>query len=305
MTDDARPGAALSSLTERFDATRPRLHAIAQRMLGSASDADDAVQETWLRLARTDIDAIRNIDAWLTTVTSRVCLNVLRARTTKGETPLEVHLPDPIVQLAPDVDGPEAEAVLVDSVTLALAVVLETLPPAERVAFVLHDVFATPFDEIAVILDSSPAAARQLASRGRRRVRGDRPDDRSVDDPHRRRAVVDAFFRAARSGDIEGLIAVLDPEVVLRSDAGRGSPGTIERRGAPAVAGRAAMFAGPSRLTHPAWVNGDPGTVVTVGGDVVAVMRFAVLGGRIVAIEALNDPARLKALHVPVGPVDA
>jgi RNA polymerase sigma-70 factor (ECF subfamily) len=304
VTDEQPSPDIPTAVVERFDGARPRLHAMARGLLGSGSDADDAVQETWLRLDRTDPATIENLDGWLTTVVTRVCLNGLRARSTRGETLLEPTVADPVVQLDAPGLSPESEAVLADSVGWALMVVLDDLPPGERLAFVLHDVFAVPFDEIARIMERSPVAVRQLASRGRRRVRGDRADDANAAataDPARRRTVVDAFFRAARLGELDSLVAVLDPDVVLRADAGLGRPGSVVVRGAEAVAGRALMFAGPSRVTHPVWVEGDPGVVVTLDDRVVAVMRFAVLGDRVVAIESLSDPERLPRLHLPIG----
>jgi len=295
-------------LAEAFEEERPRLVAIASRMLGSPTEADDAVQETWLRLGRSDPSTIENLGGWLTTVLTRVCLNVLRSRSRRDEASFQLTLVDPVVQLDAPV-LPEGAAVLADAVESALLVVLDALPPAERVAFVLHDVFALPFDEIAPMLDRSPAATRQLASRGRRRVHGDRPapvtgGPSGATDPVERRAVVDAFFRAARAGDLAALVRVLDPDVVLRADPGPARGGVALVRGAEAVAGRAAMFADPARATHPAWVGGDPAVVVTVDGRVVTVMRFAVLGDRIVAVDALSDPDRLAVLEVPVGPAD-
>ena len=299
MTDPSDPAELPpdDDLAERFAAARPRLLAIGRRMLGSATDADDAVQETWLRLARTDPTVIDNLDGWLTTVLTRICLNALRTRSTRDETPIEAHLVDPVVHRdAPTL--PEGAAVLADAVESALLVVLDTLPPGERVAFVLHDVFALPFDEIAGIMDRSPAAVRQLASRGRRRVQGDQgPEAVAATDPAHRRAVVDAFFRAARLGDLDALVRVLHPDVVLVADAGRGAPAQV--RGAEQVAGRAMMFAGPDRVTRPVWVDGDPAVVVTIGDRVVSIMRFAVLGDHIVAIDALSDRERLAALELP------
>jgi len=303
MTESSSPPGLPAPIADRFDAARPRLHAIARRILGSPADADDAVQETWVRLARTDPGTIDNLDGWLTTVLTRLCLNALRTRSTRDEVPIEAHVVDPLVVVdAPRL--PEGAAALADSVESALLVVLDTLPPGERVAFVLHDVFALPFGEIGRIMDRSPAAARQLASRGRRRVHGgERDTDRREGvvpaDPAQRQAVVDAFFRAARLGDLYALVKVLHPDVVLVSDAGPGRAGTMQLRGAETVAGRALMFAGPDRLTRPVWVGGDPAVVITVGDRVVAIMRFAVLGEHIVAIDALNDADRLARLELP------
>src|SRR3954471_1906789 len=284
-------------LTEQFEEHRPHLRAVAYRMLGSTAEADDAVQESWLRLSRSDAGEIDNLGGWLTTVIARVCLNALRARRRHGEEPLGVRLPDPIVDPT-DGSSPEHEALLADSVGLALLVVLETLPPAERLAFVLHDMFGVPFDEIAPIVDRSPEAARQLASRARRRVRGAAPKP----DPHRarQRAVVDAFFAASRNGDFEALVAVLDPEVVLRADGGVLRPdATVVVRGAETVARRALMFSRVAPHVRPALVNGTPGVVVIPpDGKVFSIMAFTVGDGKIVEIDALVDPERLAAVDL-------
>src|SRR5918997_150307 len=251
-------------LAQQFEEHRTRLRAVAYRMLGSVSEADDAVQEAWLRLSRSDADEIENLGGWLTTVVARVSLNVLRSRKVRREDPLDVHVPDPIVSREDGVD-PEHEALLADSVGLALLVVLETLTPAERLAFVLHDMFGVPFDEIAPMVERSPAAARQLASRARRRVREGAP----APDPDigRQREVVNAFFAAARDGDFDALVAGLDPDVVLRSDGGAGRPdATIVVRGAEAVASRALTFARLSGSERPALINGTPGVVVVPDG---------------------------------------
>jgi RNA polymerase sigma factor (sigma-70 family) len=287
-------------LAERFEEHRPHLRAVAYRMLGSLSEADDAVQEAWLRLSRSDADAIENLGGWLTTVVARVSLNVLRSRRSRREEPLDVdvHVPEPIVSRADGVD-PEHEALLADSVGLALLVVLETLDPAERLAFVLHDMFAVPFDEIAPMVGRTPTAARQLASRARRRVQGEAtvPDA----DLRRQREVVDAFFAAARGGDFDALVAVLDPDVVLRADGGTQRPSdTRVVRGAEQVARRALMFAGLSPHVRPALVNGVAGVVVAPRGQPFSVMAFTVAGGRIVAIDALSDPERLRELDLTV-----
>jgi RNA polymerase sigma factor (sigma-70 family) len=285
-------------LTAEFDEHRPRLRAVAYRMLGSFSDADDAVQEAWLRLNRSDASSIDNLGGWLTTVTARVCLNLLRARRTKGEQPLEAHVPDPIVERAESLE-PEHEAVLADSVGLALLVVLETLAPAERLAFVLHDMFAVPFDEIAEMVDRSPEATRQLASRARRRVQG-----ASVPDPDvaRQRAVVDAFFAAARGGDFDALVAVLDPDVVLRSDGGPARPAaSAVVRGANAVASRAISFSLPGASLRPVLVNGAAGVVVVVDGQPFSVMGFTVTDGKVSAIDVLADPERIRRLDLEEG----
>jgi RNA polymerase sigma-70 factor (ECF subfamily) len=263
-------------------------------MLGSLAEADDAVQEAWLRLSRSDPDGIENLGGWLTTVVARVCLNMLRSRTTRREDPLDVRVPDVIISPAEGAD-PEQQAVLADSVGLALLVVLETLAPTERLAFVLHDMFGVPFEEIGGIIERSPAAARQLASRARRRVRGQAP----VPDPDlaRQREVVDAFFAAARDGDFGALVAVLDPDVVLRADGGSGRPGlTTIVRGAETVARRALTFASMAPAARPVLVNGAPGVVVIRDGRPVSVMGFTVVHGRIVEIDSVVDPERLSQL---------
>jgi len=284
---------------DEFEEHRPHLHAVATRILGSRAEADDALQEAWIRLARTDISEIDNLGGWLTTVVSRVCLTMLDVRKRRREEVLEEgRLPDPVVLRADDsAPDPEAEALAADAVGAALLVVLETLQPAERLAFVLHDLFAVPFEDIALIVDRSPAAARQLASRGRRRVQGAGP--RPDADLAGQRRVVDAFFAAARDGDFEALVAVLDPDVVLRSDGGALRPGaSIVVRGAREVAGRAVRFAGLSPFLRPALVNGAAGVVVAPSGRPFSVMGFTVAGGRIVAIDALSDPERLERLDL-------
>jgi RNA polymerase sigma factor (sigma-70 family) len=281
-------------MVERFEEQRPRLRAVAFRMLGSAAEADDALQEAWLRVSKADATGVENPDGWLTTVTARVCLNMLRSRRTRHEA-LELRVPDPVVTRE-GID-PSDEAVLADSVGLALLVVLEMLDPAERLAFVLHDMFAVPFDEIAPMVERSPEATRQLASRARRRVHGVEPPPDA--DLPRQREVVDAFFAAARGGDFEALIAVLDPDVVLRSDGGAKRPiASAVVRGAENVASRAMTFAMPRTLLRPARVNGEAGVVVVSNGRVLSVMGFTVREGRIVAIEALADPERLAELDL-------
>jgi RNA polymerase sigma-70 factor (ECF subfamily) len=283
-------------LTERFEAHRPRLRSVAYKMLGSLSEADDAVQEAWLRLDRAGDDGVDNLPAWLTTVVARVCLNMLRARRAHREEPLDPHLPDPIVS-GPDGPDPEQQALLADSVGLALLVVLDSLTPAERLAFVLHDMFAVPFEEIAAMLERSPAATRQLASRARRRVRGAAP----LPDPDlaRQRAVVDAFFAAARAGDFDALVAVLDPEIVLRADGGTARPKlTVTIRGAAAVASQARGFTRFSPFVRPALVNGAAGVVLVARGRTLSVMAFTVVAGRIAAIDVLLDPERVGALDL-------
>lgn len=286
-------------LTQRFEADRGRLRAVAYRMLGSLSDADDAVQEAWLRLARSDAGGIENLTAWLTTVIGRVCLDMIRSRAGRREEPLgeQPSLPDPVVSRVDGLD-PEQEAVLADSVGLALLVVLQTLSPAERLAFVLHDMFGVPFDEIGVIIERSPSAAKMLASRARQRLRGSAPSPDP--DIERQRQVVDAFFAAARRGDFADLVAILDPDVLLRADGGTARPeATAVIRGAAEVAGRAVMFAQPTARVHPALVNGAAGVVIIAGGQPVSVMSFTVSGGRIVAIDGLVDPDRLSRLDLP------
>jgi RNA polymerase sigma-70 factor (ECF subfamily) len=286
-------------LVEGFEKNRPRLRAVAYRMLGSLAEADDAVQEAWLRLSRSDASGVDNLSAWLTTIVARVCLNVLRSRNTRHEEPMGVNVPDPVISRA-DGTNPEDQALLADSVGLALLVVLQTLTPAERLAFVLHDMFDLPFDEIAPIVGRSPATARQLASRARRRVRGaevQAPDP----DIARQREVVDAFLAAAHQGDFDALLAVLDPDAVLRSDGGTARPDLSGMlHGAAAVASGALMVARPSALERPALVNGAAGVVVTVGGLPVAVIGFTVSRGKIVEIDAIADPERLRRLDLSV-----
>jgi RNA polymerase sigma-70 factor, ECF subfamily len=289
-------------LAERFEAHRGHLRAVGYRMLGSLTEADDAVQETWVRISGADAGEVENLGGWLTTAVSRVCLNMLRSRRSRREDPLDVHVPDPIVDRAGGVD-PEHEAILADSVGLALLVVLGKLAPAERVAFVLHDVFAVPFDEIAEVLGRSSTATRQLASRARRRVRiegtGQAPDA----DVSHQRAAVDAFLAAARGGDLAGLLAVLDPNVVLRADGGpTPAGGSREVRGARAVAGLSISFT--RRLAglaaRPALVNGAIGIVSrSPDGQLLSIMGFTVAHGRIVEIDILADVARLAALDLP------
>ncbi|RKN36992.1 RNA polymerase sigma factor SigJ [Streptomyces hoynatensis] len=280
-------------LAERFEEHRGHLRAVAYRMLGSLSEADDAVQEAWLKLSRADISEVGNLGGWLTTVVGRVCLDMLRSRTSRREEQLGVRLPDPIVSAADGVD-PEQQALIADSVGLALLVVLETLAPAERLAFVLHDLFAVPFDEIAPLVGRTPAAARQLASRARRRVRGAAPAPDA--DLARQREVVNAFLTAARGGDFEGLVALLDPDVVTRSDAGPQRGRLVH--GAREVAGRATTFARLAQRARPALVNGAAGFVATSGDRVVSVAAFTIRAGKITAIDILSDPERLARLDL-------
>ncbi len=285
-------------LARSFEAHRAHLRAVAYRMLGSLSDADDAVQETWLRLARSDTSSVHNLGGWLTTVAARVCLDMLRARAGRREDPLDVHVPDPIVTPAIG-SGPEQEALLADSVGLALLVVLDTLSPTERLAFVLHDVFAVPFAEIARILDRSPAAAKQLASRARRRLGGTGPAPNA--DLARQRDIVGAFLTAARKGDFGALLTVLDPDVVLRADAGAGPMGPSRLvHGSLAVATQALGFARFARFARPVLVNGTPGLIAAPDGQVTSVMGVQIRGDKIVEIDILADPERLRRLNLTV-----
>ncbi|WP_329150351.1 sigma-70 family RNA polymerase sigma factor [Streptomyces niveus] len=276
-------------LARRFEAHRTHLRAVAYRMLGSLSEADDAVQEAWFKLHRSDTREVENLAGWLTTVVGRVCLDMLRSRAA-------VRLPDPIISGVDGVD-PEQEALLADSVGLALLVVLESLAPAERLAFVLHDLFAVPFEEIAPVVGRTPAAARQLASRARRRVHGAAP----VPDPDisKQREVVDAFLAAARDGDFDALVALLDPDIVVRSDGGTLRPGGLVR-GAAAVAGGAIFAAQFAEVSRPALVNGAAGVVATAEGRPLSVMAFTITNGRIASIAILNDPERLDRLDLTV-----
>jgi RNA polymerase sigma-70 factor (ECF subfamily) len=281
-----------TGLIERFEEARPRLRAVAYRMLGSVDDAEDAVQEAWLRLSR-NRGKVDNVDAWLTTVVARICLNMLRARRARHEEELLERLPDPLIDPPGDFD-PEHRALLADSVGLALFVVLDTVPPAERLAFVLHDVFAVPFDEIASIVDRSPEAARKLASRARRRIQQARPQPDG--DIAAQREIVDAFFAAGRAGDFERLVAVLDPDVVLRADFG--GPTVQVTTGAMAVARLAKLYGGKEREVRAAIVNGAAGAVIFEHNRPFSVMAFVVSDGRVVAIDTLADPARIARLDL-------
>jgi RNA polymerase sigma factor (sigma-70 family) len=281
-------------LANKFDRQRPQLRAVAYRILGSVSEADDGVQDAWLRLRRTDAEQIDSLEPWLTTVAARICLNMLRSRRTRGEQPLDGLRPEPIIDDPAVGTDPEHEALLADSVGIALQVVLDTLSPPERLAFVLHDMFAVPFDEIAAMLDRSPQASRQLASRARRRVRDVAPPP----DPDltRQRAVVDAYFAAAREGDLEALVAVLDPDVVLRAHRRDGDP--IELHGAARVS-RGAMTARRfAPYVRPALVNGAAGVVAFDGERPFAVLAFTVLDDRAVAIDVFNDPELVARLDI-------
>jgi RNA polymerase sigma factor (sigma-70 family) len=285
-------------LAKRFEENRAHLRAVGYRMLGSLSEADDAVQEAWLRLSRSDTSGIENLGGWLTTVVGRVCLDMLRSRKSRREEPLGARLPEPIISREDGID-PEHEALVADSVGLALLVVLETLAPAERLAFVLHDMFAVPFEEIAPIVGRSPTAARQLASRARRRVQGAAT---SADAGLAcQREAVDAFLAASREGDFEALLAVLDPDVVLRIDGGAVRAGlSREVRGVRAVAEQTLTFSRLSPFVRPALVNGAAGVVVAPRGRPFAVMGFTVRRGKIVEIDVLADPARLRQLALAV-----
>jgi RNA polymerase sigma factor (sigma-70 family) len=285
---------AQGRLAERFEAHRARLRAVAYRMLGSLGEADDAVQEAWLRLGRAGAGEVDNLGGWLTTVVARVCVDMLRARASRGEQPLDPRLPDPVVGPADGLD-PEHQALVAEGVGLALQIVLDALTPAERLAFVLHDLFAVPFDQIAPVLGRSPAAARQLASRARRRVRDAAP----APDPDRarQRQVVDAFLAAARGGDLDGLVAVLDPDVVLRAEH---AGAFTEVRGAAAVGRSALGFAWLATFAHPVLVNGTAGLVAAPKGRPFSVLGFTVARGRIVELDILADPARLRRLDPAV-----
>jgi RNA polymerase sigma factor (sigma-70 family) len=288
--------------TGQFEENRDHLRSVAYRMLGSLTEAEDAVQEAWLRLSRSDTGDVRDLRAWLTTVVSRVCLDMLRSRASRREDSLDadVHVPDPIVTRADD--APEEQAILADSVGIALLVVLDTLSPAERLAFVLHDVFAVPFEQIGPILDRSPAAAKQLASRARRRLRGTASDSApsGAAEAARQRRVVEAFQAASAGGDFEALLAILDPDVVLRADVGAGSafgPSHVIR-GAEVVAAQARRFAPLGPYAHPVTVNGGPGVIVAPNGQPVALLAMTVAGDRITEIDIIADPARLARLNL-------
>ena len=287
-------------LAQRFEEQRGHLRAVAYRMLGSLAEADDAVQEAWLRLSRADTDDVANLAAWLTTVTGRICLDMLRSRTARREESLDVRLPNPVISGEDDSD-PEHEALTADAVGLALLVVLETLTPAERLAFVLHDLFGVPFTEIGPIVGRTPDAARMLASRARRRVRSGavKPDA----DPRRQREVVDAFLAAARAGDFGALVELLDPDVVLRADFGAAAPAGFAPliRGADQVAGRAQLFSRSGVSSRHALVNGAAGVLSWRDGRLIAVLGFTVAHGKIVAIDVLADPERLSGLEGVAG----
>ncbi len=295
MTERVRV-ADIDALAQEFELHRPKLRAVAYRMLGSFAEADDVLQESWLRFSAAGTGGVENVGSWLTTIVARLCLNALRTRRQRREEPLEVYMPDPVIS-SPGAIDPEQEILLADAVGVALDVILDTLQPAERLALVLHDMFDVPFEDIAAMLGRSPAATRQLASRARRQVRDSSPPPEP--DPARSRGVVDAFFSAARGGDLQALIALLDPGVVLRADGGRErAAATAIVRGASAVASRATMFARPDGRVVPALVNGGAGVVVLVGGECISVMAFTVAGGRVVQVDALVDPERLRRLDL-------
>jgi RNA polymerase sigma factor (sigma-70 family) len=281
-------------LADEFDRQRPQLRAVAYRILGSLSEADDAVQDAWLRLQRTDAEQLDSLERWLRTVVARICLNMLRSRRTRSEQPLEGLRPEPIIDDPAAGTDPEHEALLADSVGIALQVVLDTLSPAERLAFVLHDMFAVPFDEIAAMLKRSPEATRQLASRARRRVREGAP----APDPdlNRQRAVVDAYFAAARNGDLDALVAVLDPDVVLRAHRSDGDP--LELHGASRVAQGAITARRFAPYVRPALVNGAAGVVAFDGDRPFAVLAFTVIDDRAAAIDVFNDPGLVAKLDI-------
>jgi len=283
-------------LAEQFEGNRSRLRAVAYRMLGSRSEADDAVQESWLRLSRSGTSGVENVGGWLTTVVGRVCLDMLRSRKTRREEPLGTHLPEPRIVSPEDGTGPEHEVILAESVGLALLVVLETLAPAERLAFVLHDMFAVPFDEIAPIVGRTPTAARKLASRARRRVQGAAPTAQPAF--RRQRDIVEAFLAASRGGDFQALLALLDPEVVLRADGAAVQMGAAsEVRGASAVAN---TFSGRARAAQAGVINGAAGLVWAPGGRPRVVFQFTITGGKIVEIDQTADPTRLGQLDLTI-----
>ncbi|MCT9104751.1 RNA polymerase sigma factor SigJ [Streptomyces mirabilis] len=288
----------LERLADRFQEHRGRLRAVAYRMLGSLSEADDAVQEVWLKLGRTDVGEIRNLAGWLTTVVGRVCLDLLRTRAARREEPLDTYVPDPLVSPLERID-PEQEVLLADSVGLALLVVLDTLEPAERLAFVLHDMFAVPFDDIAPVVGRSSAATRQLASRARRRVRGAAAPEPELD-PARQKLVLEAFLAASRAGDFEALVSVLHPDVVLRVDSGvlvGGAAASKVVHGATGVAQQALMFRQFAEFSRLALVNGAIGVVTAPEGRPLSVMGVTITDGRIVEMYILADPARLSDLE--------
>jgi RNA polymerase sigma factor (sigma-70 family) len=283
-------------LAEQFEEQRPHLNAVAYRILGSQAEADDAVQESWFRLTRSDVDSVDNLGGWLTTVVARVCLDMLRSRKSRREEPSGDEVPE-IAASPADATDPEHQALLADSLGTALLAVLDTLGPAERIAFVLHDLFGVPFEEIAPIVERTPAATRQLASRARRRVRG--TDQVRPDSPTRQREVVDAFFAAAHAGDFGRLVGVLAPDVVLHSDLGALRGGVVTYEGAETIARNALMFAHPDRIVHPVLVNGQAGVVITLHDELFSVMAFTVADGRIVGVDTWTDPEVLALVPRP------
>ena len=287
-------------LAEQFELHRSHVRAVAYRMLGSVSEAEDAVQEAWIRLSRTDVSGVDNLRGWLTTVVARVCLDMLRSRTSRREDPLDVHVPDPIVARLDSrgETGPEADAMLADSVGLALIVVLERLEPAERLAFVLHDVFGMSFEEIAPVVDRSVVATRQLASRARRRVQGQTPT--SETDLRKQRRVVEAFLAAVQKGDFEALVTVLDPDIVLRADGGAVKGMSRVVRGAQSVMAQAAAFSKLGLSSQMVLVNGNIGVVSRLpDGRVLSVIGFTIADGAVVEMDILADPDRLNRLDLP------
>jgi RNA polymerase sigma factor (sigma-70 family) len=290
-------------LASHFERHRPHLQAVAYRMLGSLTEAEDAVQDTWLRLSRPGVENVENLGGWLTTIVARVCLNMLRSRNLRREESLEVHIPDPVISPEGGIQ-PEEEALLGDSIGLALLVVLHTLTADERLAFVLHDMFDLPFDQIAPIVDRTPQAARQLASRARRRVKGaEIPPD---PDLARQRKAVNAFFSAARQGDFDGLLAVLHPEVLLRNDSGADRPmASLLIHGSTAVAKQAtmgirALLADPTAELHPVLINGTAGVILTVNQQPFSVISFTITGGKIAEINAIADPVRVRRIAATI-----
>jgi RNA polymerase sigma-70 factor, ECF subfamily len=287
-------------LAGKFEENRTQLRTVAYRMLGSVSEAEDAVQEAWLRLSRTDVSEVQNLAAWLTTVVSRICLDQLRGRKSRREDSIDVYVPDPILDSIGGPLDPAEEAAQADAIGLAMMVVLDTLSPAERLAFVLHDMFGLTFDEVAEIVGKTPAAARQLASRARRRVQGAPITDNDV---NRQREVVDAFIAASRSGDFEALLAILDPDVILRADVGttnaRGPAATKLVRGALAVVKQALTFNRLAPHTRPALVNGHPGIITVVDGTLMGVMDLTLRDGKIIEINIVADRPRLKSFPIP------
>jgi RNA polymerase sigma-70 factor (ECF subfamily) len=294
VDNTGRPAADFEA--RAFEEHRAHLRSVAYRMLGSLNEADDAVQEAWLRLSRAGSGDVRDLRAWLTTVVSRVCLDMLRSRATRREDSLDVHVPDPVVTRVDD--DPAEHALLADSLGIALLVVLDTLPPAERLAFVLHDVFAVPFEQIAAILDRSPAAAKQLASRARHRLRTASAHPEGSD-LARQWTVVDAFLAASREGDFEGLLAILDPDVVLRADAGDGPLGpSVLLRGAREFIARSQQFVSLQRFAHPVLVNGGPGFLVARNGEAIALLAATIENDKITEMDILADPVRLRQLDL-------